>query len=360
MSASPKMRSYRDKTKVAGRTGVLVGAVVACLPLLGQAAGGDDTEPLAIALEYAAGPDCPNAGDFAAIVNGRLGYDPFRESAPERVLVQIASRAPAMEGRIEWRDAEGKWVGDRTFPSRSNDCHELARAMAFALALQIQLSAGGSAPADLGAAEEPPEGKPTVEAQAPPPESPVPATPPSEQPSLPAPSQPAGSRGPRPVLGFGAGASVGFGVSSSVVPFGRVFGSVAWPHLSLELTAEVGWPTTERRADDRAGFSQQELLMGVAGCGTLARLSACLLAKGGAIRIVGVDVEEPASPWGPLLQTGLRLAVMQPLGRRAYVAARVEGLLIVTRWQVTLDDVPVWMSSRFSENIGLDVGVRLP
>jgi hypothetical protein len=112
--------------------------------------------------------------------------------------------------------------------------------------------------------------------------------------------------------------------------------------------------------DDRAGFSQQELLMGAAGCGTLAPLSACLLAKGGAIRIVGVDVERPASPWGPLFETGLRLAVMQPLGRRVYVVVRVEGLLIVTRWQVTLDQSPVWTSSRLTENIGLDVGVRLP
>jgi hypothetical protein len=342
--------------------GWLAWATALSFPLLGQAEVRADGGPLAVALEYDAVPDCPEAGDFKAIVNGRLGYDPFREGAPERVLVQIASQAPAFEGRIEWRDAEGKWVGDRTFPSRSNDCRELARAMAFALALQIQLSAGGSVPPALDVAE-PPEAPPTAEAQVPPPEPPAPAARPSEQPALPAPSQLEGApaRGPRPVTAFGAGASLGFGVSSSMVPFGRVFGGIAWPYLSLELAAEVGWPTTERRAnDDRAGFSQQELLMGVAGCATLARLSACLLAKGGAIRIVGVDVEKPASPWGPLFETGLRLAVTQPLGRSVYVAARVEGLLIVTRWRVTLDDVPLWMASRFTENIGLDVGVRLP
>jgi len=161
------------------------------------------------------------------------------------------------------------------------------------------------------------------------------------------------------VLAIGAGALLGFGVSSSPVPFGRLFGSVAWPHWSLELAAEVGWPSTVRRADG-AGFSQQELLLGLAGCGSLAPWSACLLAKGGAIRIQGKDIDAPASPTGPLVETGLRLAVMQPLGRRFYVSAQAEGLLLVTRWRVTLDDNLVWTSPRFAGTMGLDLGVRFP
>jgi hypothetical protein len=40
------------------------------------------------------------------------------------------------------------------------------------------------------------------------------------------------------------------------------------------------------------------------------------------------------------------------------VAARAEGLVIVTRWRVTLDQYPVWTSSRFAETLGIDVGVR--
>jgi hypothetical protein len=82
-----------------------------------------------------------------------------------------------------------------------------------------------------------------------------------------------------------------------------------------------------------------------------------LLAKAGAIRIAG-DIDEPFSPWGPLVETGLRLTLTQSLGRRVFIAVRAEGLLIVTRWRVTLDDIPVWTSSRFTETIGIDVGVR--
>jgi len=345
---------------MAPRASVLACAVVLCSPVQGQAAARTETEPLAVALEYTAVPDCPEVGAFKAIVRGRLGYDPFREGVPERVLVQIASRAPAFEGRIEWRNAEGRWAGDRTFPSRSNDCPELARAMAFTLALQIQLSTGIGEPAVSSVAETVESGS-TEKVPAAPPESPATAPPSSEQRDLPVLSQvaPSPTRGPSPVLAVGVGALAGFNVSSTAVPFGRVFGNIAWPRWSLELAAEVGLPTTERR-EDRAGFSQQEFLLSVAGCGTMVPWSACLLAKGGAIRIAGENVEEPASPWGPLLETGLRLAVALPLGRRVYIAARAEGLVIVTRWQVNLDDFPVWTSSRFTETIGIDVGVRFP
>jgi len=357
---SPKTILPGDEAMTAWRTCGLACAFVLCVPLMAPAEARAATEPLAVALEYAALPDCPGASDFKVIVNGRLGYDPFRQGVPQRVLVQIESRGPALEGRIEWQDAEGKWAGDRTFPSRSDDCHELARAMAFALALQIQLSANASVTPAANATT-PSEASRTAEASAPPPVPPALAPPPSEQQALTSLRQPAESTigVPRPVFAVGAGASIGFGVSSSVVPLGRVFGSAAWPHWSLELAAEVGLPTTERRADG-AGFSQQEMLGGVAGCATLAPWSACLLGKAGVIRIVGTDVDVPASTSGPLVETGLRLAVTQTLGPRFYIAARAEGLLILTRWRVSLDQTTVWMSSRYAETLGLDVGVRFP
>ena len=343
-----------------GRAVLVACATMLCLPLLARAAGREDAGPLLfVALDYRAVPDCPDASEFKGIVSGRLGYVPFRESAPERVLVQIAARAPAFEGRIEWRDAEGRWAGDRTFPSRSNDCRGLARAMAFALALQIQLSARAGAPpvADVPPAED----TEAADVAVPPPSPPAITSPSNEEPAVPPSTEAAKApaRHPRAVLAIGAGASVGFGVSSSPVPFGRLFGNLAWPHWSLELAAEVGWPSTVRR-EDGAGFSQQVLLLGIAGCASIAPGSACLLAKAGAIHIEGQDIDDPASPSGPLVQTGLRLAVMQPLGRRFYLTAQAEGLLVVTRWQVTLDRNLVWTSPRFVGNIGFDIGVRFP
>jgi len=337
-------------------------AVGVCMPTLAQGQGQADAGGSALALEYSAAPGCPDVNDFKAIVVGRLGYDVFRGDARDRVLVDIASRGSAFEGHIERRNAEGGWAGDRTFPSRSDDCGELGRAMAFALALQIQLSAtAGASPGATksAAATETRTPSETLAASIP---VPLAATPTSnaqgEAPALTKDtSSPHLSR--RPTLAIGAGGLLGFGLSSKAVPSGRTFGSLAWQQSSVELAAEVAWPTTTRR-EDGAGFSQQLLLVGVAGCEALQRWSACLLAKAGEIRIVGKDVDNPRSLSGPILETGLRLAVLQHLGRRLYVAGRVEGIINVTRWRVTLDQNLVWTSDRFAATIGLDMGVRFP
>ena len=335
-------------------------AAAVCVPLPAQGDGQSNGVAFAVALEYAAAPGCPEVSDFKAIVNGRLGYDGFRDGAPDRVLVDIASRGGAFEGRIEWRNLDGQWAGDRKFPSRSDDCADLGRAVAFALALQIQFSARAGEISGSNKTAAPTEPDKVLKTAVAPTLAPAASTPPSNtreegpavtkiamSPYLP----------PRPTLAIGAGASMGFGLSSTAVPLGRAFGSMAWRHSSLELAAEVGWPTTTRR-EDGAGFSQQQLLAGGAGCGDLQPWSVCLLAKGGGIRIVGKDIDHPASPWGGLLETGLRLALVQPLGRHLYLAARAEGLVNVTRSQVTLDQYVVWTSPRFAATVGLDFGVR--
>jgi hypothetical protein len=331
-----------------------------CMPMFAWSEGQVDAGALAVALEYSAAPGCPDANDFKAIVVGRLGYDAFRGDARDRVLVNIASRGSAFEGHIEWRNAEGRWAGDRTFPSRSDDCNELGRAMAFALALQIQLSARTRAYPGSNLTAVPTETGNTSETPVAPIPAPLPNSPTSNV-QQEAPIQTKVTKPPdlvpQPTLAIGAGGLAGFGLSSTAVPFGRAFGSVAWQHSSLELAAEVAWPKTTRR-EDGAGYSQQQFLLSAAGCGDLQPWSACLLAKAGAIRILGKDLDHPKSPSGPMLETGLRLALVQPLGRQLYLAARAEGLVNVTRWRVTLDQNLFWASPRFVATVGLDIGVR--
>ncbi len=345
---------------IVGALGCFACAAAVCVPLFAQGENQADAGAFAVALEYAAAPRCPGVSDFKAIVAGRLGYDAFREDAPDRVLVDIASRGSVFEGRIERRNAEGRWAGDRTFPSRSDDCGELGRAMAFALALQIQFSARASATPGTNRTAAPTEAGKTSEAAASPTPAPTASTAATgvqEKASALPKETTSPYLAPRPTYAIGAGALVGFGMSSEAVPFGRAFGCVAWQHSSLELAAEVAWPTTTRR-EDGAGFSQQQLLVGVAGCGDIQPWSACLLAKAGANRIVGEDIDKSRSPWAPFLETGLRLAVQQRLGRHLFVAARAEGLVNVTRWRVTLDQNLVWTSPRLAATVGLDVGVR--
>ena len=155
-------------------------------------------------LDYAAESTCPTAADFEAVVAKHLGYSPFRDDVPERVVVHVEVSGRGLLGHLEWRSDDGGWAGERRFPSRTSDCGELVRAMGFALAVQFQLLATTEAP-DNPPPPPPPPPPPTVIALPPPPA----VSPP------PAPSGPA--------IAAGAGASAGVGLAPDVVALGRVF-----------------------------------------------------------------------------------------------------------------------------------------
>jgi hypothetical protein len=336
-----------------GRALVFVGAV--WLAWLGPAEGPARAAAFTVTLQYAASAGCPDTADFKAIVIARLGYDPFSESASDHVLVRMASRDGSLDGRIEWRDASGKWAGDQSFPLVSTDCLQLTRAMGFALALQIQfLAKTGAAAGDGGARVE----------TAPPAETPTPqpmptATPPVIAAGAATSPVAAAADGLRPVFAMGAGPSAGFGMSSTPILLGRVFGALAWPHASIELAAAASVPATTRRADG-GGFSQQHLLLSAASCAAVSRWNACLLVNAGEVRMIGQDIDRPSSAEAPVVEAGARIGVIQPLGPRLFVAAHADGLAILTRWIARLDGVPVWTAPRFAAALGVDTGVRFP
>jgi hypothetical protein len=314
-----------------------------------------------VALQYAAGPNCPDIADFKAMVITRLGRDPFSESAPDHVHVGVTAGDGSLDGRIEWRDSSGKWAGDQSFPQANTNCLQLVRAMGFALAVQIQFLAktGAVANSDTAAL---PERAPPVEAPQPRPTPSVVTTPSNGPPTVagaPA-AAPRATPGPRPVFAMGAGPSVGFGMSSTPVLLGRVFGAVSWQRASIEVAAEMSLPATTRRPDG-AGFSQQSLLVSVASCAAVGtRWNACLLAKAGEVRMLGEDIDRPSSAAVPVVEAGARMAVIQLLGRHVFLNAHVDGIVRLTRWTASLDQVPVWTAPRFAAVIGIDSGVRFP
>jgi hypothetical protein len=147
-------------------------------------------------------------------------------------------------------------------------------------------------------------------------------------------------------------------MTARAAPLARLFGAVAWPRVSFELAAEASLPQTTRRTDG-AGYAQRNLLGSAAGCSLYDRWSACLTLRAGAVNVHGQTIDAPRAASSALVQTGLRLALKQSLGRHAYVSARAEGLLNWTRWTVTLDQLAVWSSPRFAYLGGLDFGVLL-
>ena len=308
------------------------------------------TAVVATRLDYATAPGCPTVDGFQAIVTARLGYDAFRADAPDLIIVRIQTAGRALEGRLEWQDANGVKIGEQTFPSRTGDCAELARAMGFALALQIQLRAatvddsGSAAPT-----------APQIEAAKAPAASTIPPR------AMPVESSGSAASDPRPIargpsLMAGAGMLAGLGISSKPSAIGRLFATVAWTRLALEIGGEVSAPSTTHRADG-GGFSQKTLLASFAGCGVSFPFSLCAVGKVGEVWMVGQGVDVPLTASGLMMQSGLRLGVSHTLGPRAYVIGHAEGLARLTGGTVTLDSIPVWTTPRFAALLGINVAV---
>ncbi len=164
-------------------------------------------------------PGCPSPADFRKAIVRQLGHDPFRDNAPRRMLVRLYPTGSRMAGRVEWRDANDQWEGERTFSSRNESCAEMARAMALATAIQIDLLAiPDQAPPDRPAVDAKPpvakiaEAKPAVVLPAPPVVAEPPAPPPAP-------------KEPRIAVEVGVGALQDFGDAPSFV----------LPHLAVTV-----------------------------------------------------------------------------------------------------------------------------
>lgn len=334
-------------------------AVALLAPAYARAQSKTDGKVFTTSIEYVAPSTCPKIDDFKAIVTGRLGFDPFSDDAPRHVFVSIAAGERMLDGRVEWRDEKGNFAGDQAFPVHKDDCTELVRTMGFALAVQINLlmaeqpraaadartrgdASNAGSPAKKAAATSAVAPKPSEDAEA------ASASGSNE-------SRNASRSGERWAFALGAGGSLGLGLLPKATGLVRVFGHAAFGHAELELGGELSTKVSEDRADG-AGFTVQAWLASAAVCGLWGPWSVCALGKGGAVNVEGERVDVPASPSGKVFLAGIRLGARQRVGSTFFFAERLEGLASLTRWTVTLDQVPVWTAPPLAGTVGVDVG----
>lgn len=314
------------------------------------------SEPVfSAAIAYSAPAVCPSAEEFRTIVIGRLGFDPFADAASDHVFVSIEKGTETLDGRLEWRDRDGHWAGDRTFTAHTADCAELARAMGFALAVQINLMATERTPGTEHASA--PDKGVDAEHGVEPARALSPVAPQSRSRSEADASRhgPAGRRGAGTAFEVGAGGAVAVGMSPGVAGLARLFASAAWGRWAVELGGELSTKTVEHRADG-AGYAQRFLLASAAGCWSPEPFGFCALMKAGVIDVDGRDIDVPASPSGAAVQLGARVRLRQHLSHGLFLSERIDGSFNVTRWRVTLDQIPVWTAPVVSGILGLDVG----
>jgi hypothetical protein len=320
----------------------LVAAAAVAAPWAANGATGTQVQ-----LEYQADEQagCVGEDELRRMVTDQLGHDPFHPDAEQRMAITIAKTEAGFQGRIVWTEADGRPLGERLLSSRSRDCQEIAANVAFAVALQLQL-VDRPASSDAGAA---------VPNTAPPPKADDGIRGPAS--SGVATEAPAGQASPaRLLLAVGAGPAVGLGMTPEATAFGRLFVAARFRRLSAELAADAALPATQRESDG-TGVVVNAMGSSAAGCAHVSFASACLLGRLGWIRARGMGVAAPNTSWGRFSEVGMRLAVTRELGR-FIVSVHADGLVMLSRWNVVLNDAVVWSVPRVGAVVGLDLALR--
>jgi len=307
-----------------------------------------------VRLEYQADQEsrCVSEGELRRMVTDQLGHDPFSPDADQRVTVSIAKTEAGFQGRIVWTDAGGRSVGERLLSSRSRDCAEIAANLAFAVTLQLQLVERGAS-SDAGAGAPNPEQPPPKTTGQP---DRAPVIPERPSPAAESPGGAGQASPPRLVLAVGAGPAVGLGMTPDATAFGRLFFVARVRRLSAEIGADAALPVTQHEPDG-TGVVVNATGVGAAGCAHVSVMSACALGRIGWIRARGVEVAAPRASWGRFSEVGIRVAASRDLGR-FMVSLHADGLVMLSRWNVVLNDAVVWSVPRIGGVVGLDVALR--
>ena len=325
---------------------VLLAAVaLAAAPRIAN--GATDT---VVRLEYQADEQagCVGEDELRRMVTDQLGHDPFSADADRRLAITLTRTEAGFQGRIVWTEADGRRLGERLVTSRSRDCREIASNVAFAVVLQLQLVERGALDAaDDGQSAGPPTAADESNRAAP--------TVPPPNPSTEAPAA-VGQASTTPLqLAVGAGPALGIGMTPDATAFGRLFVAARFGALSAELAADAALPVTLHEPDG-TGVVVNALGSTAAGCGHISFASACLLGRLGWIRARGTGVALPSTGWGHFGEVGMRLAASRELGR-FIVGVHADGLVMLTRWNVVLNDAVVWSVPRVGAVVGADVAL---
>jgi hypothetical protein len=296
---------------------------------------------------------CPSDSTFRAMIRDELGYDPFHAGAEQKVVARARAAEHGLDGFVEWYDASGTRRGERELRSETTDCAALARAMSFAIAVQIQLlSRQTETPMDVPSTERADDG-PTGATGASP--APVPSV--SHPPDAHRGTSERTSEDLAPwQFMLGAGPTLAFGLAPRTALEGRVFGGARRGRLAIELGAEASLPSRYAMASG-GGFEQHILAGSAAGCAFFGRFSGCIVSKLGRLYVRGFGVDLPNSASGTLAQIGPRVSLTEGFGDRWLGALRVEALATLLSWEVTLNQREVWKTPLFSLSVGGDVAL---
>jgi len=310
--------------------------------------------PIELAYEVDVSVDrCPSEADFRRAIGRQLGFEPFASAGSVKVVAHLQRAPQGIEGVVIWRGTGSTSEGERRFLSAPDECAGLARAMEFAIAVQIEMLGKPNHSADPHRTDpDPRAGPPDRESDAAQHASVSNRAERSPAGAVPAPA--VERRSAAWLVLVGAGPLVEWGTSPGTSPGARLFATLRREALSFELGVEANWPTTWRN-DDGSGFRAWALAGTLAGCGHVSAFSLCGVGKAGRLAVTGFGVDSAASPAGWLVQVGARIAGSHRFANGTLASLHADLVGTPAPWTVELNRVPVWTTPSLAGLVGIDI-----
>jgi hypothetical protein len=297
----------------------------------GPVFGGEPLPPPdPIRLEYTSAPGCADAAAFRNEIASRFnGRDPFTDDAPERVVIVLHRRGPALfTAEISHYDAASKLTGQDT--PKAQNCTELFDTIVTMVTVDLLPIVGPPKPKPPAPPPPPPEEKP---APAPPPPACPPAPPAPDDALWPLPpplevSKPTKPPPEKAPLSFRVGSGVWVDwISSDRGSLGLTLDAslrYLWGSVAVELRGDPAIGTTKVPGYGTVSFAR--VTGALLACGHLDPLVACLEAQVGGVLFPGTVPPHPAELYAA---AGVRLGLEFPIAPSRFIL-RVDGELLPT------------------------------
>lgn len=299
-------------------------------------------------LSYVRGPgaeSCPDEEAMRRAVATRLGYDPFRVSAPITLSVGIRRSKDTYAGEVKLVDEAGVERGARTFESRASECAEIAETMALSMSIAVDPQSALAPPKPT---EPPPKDPVVVDEPAPAPlQEPRPLPPPVPLPKSEKP--PESRREPWLGLAIGAHGAAGIGPAPAFGLAGS--GELRLTGASLGLGARVDFPSSATTSE--GGRANVLFVAGEAvPCFRVSIAFGCGVLLLGGMRAESFDVTTPRSSATFFAAAGARAGADVPLGRDFALRLAADLLGHFTPYGLAVNGRSVFTSSSFSGRLG--------
>jgi hypothetical protein len=277
---------------------------------------------------------CPDGDALGTKVAERLGYNPFRSDAEQRVTVVFAQRDGKLHAAVKAQDARGTLIGERGLDSDDDSCAELSDSVALTITILVD------AP-NLGAPPTVPVVAPEIRSDAPPASEPRAAV-----------------TAPRLVPRLGMAALLSTGSAPSPAAGFTIFAGARRGPWSVGLGGRADLPASDTFA---SGGVRTSLRVGeLVPCAHLGVGFGCAVLGLGAISAEGFSVPAARHLSAFYAHAGARLGAEVPVVSGFALRASVDLLAPITRTTVAIGNEDAFTTPVVSLTGGLGLVVLFP